>query len=275
MSDAGRERLKRIAYGRDATAEERSSAEESLRQLAEQDLALTFATTVEPSEVPSVEPEQRNEVDTVESVSDQVPHTVKSDSVEQGAGQPLWRRRIRIGWIAPIALGAFLLGLWAALGTDGQREPVAATASPTTPTVDGELGEVIAGGRSTEYRFPAPGTSARPAPEARPGNVDVADALFDQSATARDSYPIKGMLDQLGVDQSDVRLLLDDDNGHMLWAVKQGTAGFCLASYDVWAAMGHSVCATIEEFEASGVSIVTPGFSAWWGGAGLEMWGSR
>lgn len=387
VTDADRERLKRIAYGRDATAKERSSAEESLRKLAAQDLARASVTSIEPSTEPgidsndepdddpndkrSVKPRYFDEVETVDSEAGLVPQTVTSDPRKQGAEKSLWRRRIRIGWLVPIALGAFILGSWAALGTDGQREPVTATASPTPSGIDGEarelrLGDLVGadgsfaipfseadsfpysemleyygidahGVRATSIsgvwigrtdsklclllagfetngagrcvdreqfalggihlrsadvtvswygglmivdvdtgtKVTESGTPVPPVPEARPGNVDVANALFDQPATARDFYPITGMLDQLGVDQSHVRLLVDDDSGHLLWAVKQGTVGFCLASYDVWAAIGHSNCATIEEFEASGVSIVALGFSAWWGGAGLEMRGSQ
>lgn len=240
-------RLRRAAFGPSATAEERAAAEAALRRLGER----SRERVPEVPEVPEMQPWPAA---MPFGVNDQ---TSKSESVAlvDEAAPKLWKRRIRVGWLAPIAVGALVVGAVGALGAAGQFATTDVTVVQTpqpdsSPAVGNSSGTLITG----------------------PGNVAAANSWFDSPATSTDAFPLTVLLRQIGVDQDQVRLLLDD-GGRKLWAAKQGTAGFCLGIYDNSADNSFFNCATVQEFADAGVVIVTPEFGAWWGGQGIRtMW---
>lgn len=294
----------------------------------------------------------------------------RDDDTEESAESALWSRRIRVGWLIPIAVGAVLLGTVGTWGGTGQfdRETQPETPTPASTAIGSMVDTNIVGeldAADTWFvrpfqasdTFPEPsqlefygigehnirlaldggdlggawvghtlgklcliianadeGSSAAncvernwfttqgvsvgmgglsaswygnhvttdppidPMPRVSPpdsGNVDAANAWFDQPATEDDRYPVGGLLDQMGVDQSQVRLPNPEQRGPKVWLVKQGTRGFCLAgdeaSVDRGQGKGDWNCSTIDEFEAHGVTLATQNFAAAWDGEALWM----
>lgn len=110
-----RERLRRIAYGPDATPRERAAAEASLRQLDEQER--TAAATRESQAVNREDPDEDFDVD------DKVFDEAVDGGVDDGAEgddevepHPLWLRRINMGWMIPIVVGSLVIGALGAWG---------------------------------------------------------------------------------------------------------------------------------------------------------------
>lgn len=370
------ERLRRIAYGPDATPRERAEAEVSLREREAQAQAQAHTVTLAAeAEVPDDSMVQVEQSDVSGDDPFEGNPGVESDAIDDGEEEPsLWNRRIRVGWVIPIAVGAVLLGAAVALGASGQFDRVTgpATASPAPTVIEipeegteagdlnaadrwfdrpfedsdafsqpallesgvidehdvrlaldgGELGSVWVGRTddklclliaiakeesgassciereqfqsnglrlrsdklsaswngwevtSDPYIGPRPHVSA-PAS----GDVDAANSWFEQIATEDDVYPISGILDHMGVDQSQVRQVGRSDGGPQVWVMKQGDTGFCLASYDPTQDRGQGQgkgewnCATIEEFEAHGVTLSTSTIAVAWDGAMIAMSG--
>lgn len=243
-------RLRQVAYGPGATAEERAEAEVALRAL-------------DPAEDSHQRGDESGAVDPhlggkdFGAEDDSTSHALTDEVDVQGTEQPLWRRNIRVGWLIPVAVGALLLGVGGGLGAAGQFDPADVKAAPTpAPTTTGT------GGR----------TSVLTIPDSGGGHIDAANALFDVPARAYEGYPLTAVLDEMGVDQSQLRLAVVD-NGHKLWVVKQGTIGFCLASYDVRTSESMFQCATIEKFKQSGVAMIGTEFAAWWDGKSFVISG--
>jgi len=240
-------RLRRAAFGRGATTEERATAEAALRSLDDR------APDSPPwlTEVPRVDVIQ-SEVS--QEANDPTAEIERAVAVEDGEPS-LWKRSIRVAWLVPIAAGALFVGAVGALGATGQFPAMDVTAVPT-PQTDSRSGQESKSGTLITG----------------PGNVAAANSWFDSPATPADAFPLTVLLRQIGVDQDQVRLVLND-GGRKLWAAKQGTAGFCLGIYDNSADNSFFNCATIQEFADAGVAIVTPEFGAWWGGQGItRMW---
>jgi hypothetical protein len=223
VTDDDRERLRRIAYGPGASAKERASAEASLR---------------ESDESATSDSEDHHETEFASEVVSDV-HGGEVDSEENvPAEESLWRRRIRLGWLVPVAIGALLVGFVGASGLAGKFDSTAGTSSWS--------GALTVG----------------------PGNVNAANSWFATSATSADAYPLIKSLAAIGVTQSDVRVALNDD-GRKLWVVRQGTRGFCLGIYDTNSDSDPFSCVTIQEFEQTGVTLSERGYAAWWGGKGV------
>lgn len=350
MTDADREHLRRIIYGPNATPQERAAAEEALRESDERALAASV--------VPIEEPE--GDQQKLAQVGDEILEPENADDSAECSDEPsLWRRRIRVGWLVPIAVASLLVGAVGALGVTGHLSGIMATMfSDGGAVVKGDL-------KAADSRFDKPfvpsdtypgivaqsygvgesdvrasglagvwfgrtdstlcllllsfeagsgascvqrdhfvksgitlvsmghtfrwfggdatvdpplaagqnSVSPTPAQWSGPGNVDAANAWFDKPGAAQEPFPTLWMLDQMGVNQSQVRLAGINDRGYKLWIVKQGATGFCLAGYDVNAGEARYQCATIAKFEASGVSIAAPNFAAWWDGVSLSMSG--
>ena len=113
MINEERDRLRRIAYGPDATAKERVAAEAGLRRLEEQERAsLVAASAAEasahhtPDQASAVHDERDDEENSSEGEA----------SDDEVTGAPLWLRRINIGWLIPIVVGSLLVGAVGAWG---------------------------------------------------------------------------------------------------------------------------------------------------------------
>lgn len=236
-------RLRRSAFGPTATAEERAAAEAALLRLDER--ARESASTV--ADVPGVNAPKSE----VPSQTDSQATEFESADVGQDAQSSLWQRSIRVGWFVPIAIGSLLLGAVGAMSVTGQFNTTGVTVAQTPQP---SSSSVAAGG---------PGTLI-----VGPGNLAAANSWFNFPPTSADAFPLTVLLHQIGVDQSQVRIVLND-GGQKLWAAKKGTTGFCLGIYDNSADGSFFNCATIQEFGKSGVSIRTTDFGAWWGGQGV------
>ncbi len=350
MTPADREGLRRVAYGPDATAEERAVAASALRELDEQARvareALRASAVAKGTELDDTELDEP-----VEASGEGSGHLADDDDGEL----PLWQRRIRIGWLIPIAIGSLLLGVFGAVGTSSQfrgPDPVPAAsdggavgeATPgdlkaadewfTAPYLamdyypgpavlnsygidqldvrfsggngawvartesalcllavnyDSErgarcvsraefgrsgitlsVGDLTFDWRGKDVKVtgirPAEENAILEAPEPGPGDVDAANSYFDVPAAATDAFPIPGGLDRPGRELSEVRHVGSDVHGHGLWVAKERSGGFCLVAYDIRKGESTGNCATLHEFETSGVRVSTGGFAASWNG---------
>ncbi len=189
------DRLKRIAFGPDATPEERAAAEEALRELDAQERAATVAANLESEPEPQHPGDagySRDEFSELlgEADSDEDADARGGDGDGDGVIQhyaeelSLWRRRIRIGWLAPVVVGSLLLGTLGALGSTGQLDPVA------SPTPQAEQGSEVVSGDS-EWLFA--------------GDIQLADSWFYAPFTPADAFPDPQVLESNGIDAENVR----------------------------------------------------------------------
>lgn len=87
-------------------------------------------------------------------------------------------------------------------------------------------------------------------------------------------YPYPDMLDALGIGDGDIRSIeRSPESSRNLWIARQGETGFCLLTTDDVAHTSNYACAPLDEFLASGVSIATEGFAAYWDGESISETG--
>ncbi len=251
-------RLRRLAFGSGSGVQERTDAMAALRALSDRTAAESAGMGEPESEFYAHTGAQPVETDhLVSAIGNESRDGSIETVVDEDAEKSIWQRRIWFGWLVPVTVGALLLGVVGGLGAAGQFDPSDAKAVPTAPpTVSAVTG------RSWGLNIPDSGG----------GHIDAANAVFDVPAKGYEAYPITSLLSDMGVDQSQVRLAVVD-NGHKLWVVKQGTIGFCLASYDVRTSDGMYECATIEKFKRSGVAMIGTEFAAWWDGKSFVISG--
>ena len=222
FDEAGR--LRRVAYGPGATAGERVEAEAALRALD-----------------PAEDPHQR--VETSVAVDDSTEDALKVEVDVQVAEQSLWRRRIRLGWLIPVAVGAVLLGVMGTLSVTGQI----AIRADQSKTMEVTLPSIIASG---------------------PGNLVAANSWFDSPSKPEDAFPDNKILKSLGIDQNDIKPATSYDlPPRVLWIARQGTTGFCMIAFTYLNDPATVInCVSVKEFRESGLNIATPAFAAHWDG---------
>lgn len=121
-----RESLRRIAYGRDATAQERAAAEVALRRLDEAELVTAIAAEDEP-------------------LHSYFSAEHEDDGVIEGDVEPpsFWKRSIRAAWLIPIIIGSLILGVVGTLGATGQLLlPFGFLAPSPSPSVTSSFGQM-------------------------------------------------------------------------------------------------------------------------------------
>lgn len=339
-----RDRLRRIIYGPDSSAAQRTEAEHALLLLDQQEQ----------------HGREREEAAAQAALDDEsgvaenkVEESATDEDVERDA-TTFWQRRINLGWLIPIVVGSLLLGAAVAAGvnwsllnsspTAAKGDLAAADAwfdSPTSPEDEDSLPVFEAQsydidvrdlrrtevpgvwvGRTDAFlclviqqwegsgatcveradfardgidyavgnlhiRWYGHGVVVRestqagevavpvlPNPPTGPGNVDEANALFSTPATDKDEFPSPWILPSLEADVGDARRIGNSDSGLTLWAVKQRDAGFCLIAFrDSSPDSPYIHCATVEEFETSGLSIRALRFTVRWDGESSSFTG--
>ncbi len=222
------ERLRQVAFGPNASAHERADAERAL-QAIEQAAAL------------AVEPHQSAEASGAEHESTE--HPFNEDELAPDAAPSMWQRRIRLGWLIPVAVGALLLGVVGALVYTG--EIVLSAGQPKT--IDVTLPQVDATG---------------------PGDLEAANSWFDKPSEPEGAFPDSKILKSLGINQADVKSATSNDvPPGALWIARHGTTGFCMIAFTYLKDPATVTnCVSAEDFRTVGLSIVTPFYAAHWDG---------
>ncbi len=231
------ERLRRVAYGPGAGAAERAEAEAALQAHDGRRPDAAEAGEVEPVadvEVPASF--DGGEIGGVPSRSD--------DGGE--AATAFWERRIRVGWVVPIAAAAVVIGALGALQITGWFGPgapgeVPATISPTDPPPEGWI--------------------------QMPGDLQAADAWFDRPATGSDAYPFEDLLRSNHIDPYDVRFALAGGGGWNVWVGRSTDRKLCLLIADAASESGAAGCFERARFAINGAHLGMGDRMAHWFGA--------
>ena len=213
-----------MAYGPVSTGRERAEAEAALRTLKAAEV------TDQPLAASGAE-------------GNPITSPVTDDGVGPAATQSIWRRRIRLGWLIPVTVGALILGVVGTLVSTGQI--VLSSSQPKTIVVT--LPEVDASG---------------------PGDLEAAKAWFDKPSEPGNTFPDTKLLGSLGIDPADVKsaTAVDIPQG-ALWIARKGPTRFCMIAFTyVKDPATVTNCVSVNEFRESGLSVVTPFYAAHWDG---------
>ncbi len=244
MSDADRDHLRRIAYGPDATAQERVAAEESLRALDEEQLAAAADALAE-SAAEKAHPSAL-EGEAVEGVDGDDGDLSDDDSEEGETAPAFWQRSIRVAWLVPIVVGAIVVGCLGSLGPMAAQQRADDLLNPAVsapPVSVPNIGEPIL----------------------LLGDLQAADKWFDDAPASEKAFPVPEMLDKEGIRLKDVRLAIDGGENASIW-VARTEKGLCLVfarAPDVGSAWS---CIDRDNFEKTGLVIGLDGVQASWFG---------
>jgi hypothetical protein len=240
MTDDARDRLRRIAYGPDATAQERAAAETALRQLDDVG-PKPIADSVD-------DPVERNSpniagvaagaapVDGVDEVDDDGRETEPS----------FWGKSVRVAWLAPIVIGALAVGYFASLGS-----------------LDVNRGaHNIAG---TESPAPSASTSGEQSLDLHLGDLIAADSWFERPFRESDAYPDASALEYYKIRAVDVRIASGAADKVGVW-VGRSADKLCLLIADTVAATRASTCIDRGKFARMGIHLSSNDLGATWFG---------
>jgi hypothetical protein len=230
------ERLRRVAYGPGAGAEERAAAAAELRALAGETGSRTEAAA---RETPH---DDRVEVDAA---------TVDIMEVREGdAPESVWARRIRVGWLVPIVAGALLAGAVGALAANATFTASGgdsdASASPTSVVLlpNDDQGTIVL-----------------------VGDPERADGWFRGQAAASDAYPYSGFLEHHDIDPYETRFAQVTGDGWSLWVARTRDGNLCLLSAFARESTGSATCVDRAAFSAGGVHLpIGKQIVHWFGG---------
>lgn len=236
------ERLRRIAYGREAGAADRAAAQAALQALEEG------------SRAPR-EPLAAESVSAAEAPASPEGGSGAAGDADDGEPVSVWGRRIRVGWLAPVVAGSLVVGALGALGAlqaTGRLTPEAQSDGPDTTSFSA---------------LPREGATQIP------GDLGRADAWFEGSATASDVYPFAGLLESNGIDPYDVRFALAAGGGWNVWVGRSTDRKLCLLIADARDDTGAAGCVMRQAFAASGLQLGLGGRTAHWSGGEVSVTG--
>lgn len=234
-SDELRE-LRRIAFGRESTAEERAGAVEELRKLE-----IAHATEARQA---AVEPD-------VTERSDSAPREISPASdptttaTETDASGPRRRTAVRAIWLVPIILASL------AVGAIGGSVWGAAHQSTTSPSAHASF---------------ALGTDGSGQPG---GDLAAADKIFAQLRTTQDAFPLPGVVQNLR--QSSVRFLGGTTDAVQLWVGLNSEDELCLLLYESKSNSGAASCVTRANFASQGITLGFNKYQASWNGTKYDV----
>lgn len=223
------ERLRRVAFGRQASADERAAAVEALRQLRTAD------------EQRAAEAAERARV-----VADPAPESADDES--EWAAEPDRRHGIRPLWLIPIVVASIVVGAVGALAVSSQFEAAPPSVPPSqshTPAQPPPPSGVVGG----------------------PGDLEAAERWFDGGATPSDAFPDAAFLEGLDIDQYDVRFMASEGSDWSVWVAKDRRGQLCLLVRNPPVGGSAASCSTTEDFERNGISIGLNDHTAFWDGA--------
>ena len=223
------ESLRRIVFGRDATAEERAAAEAALRQLDEAELAAV-------SDTEQIRDEDHSKADTSAAHDSDVEANEESPS--------FWRRSIRVAWLVPIVAGSIAIGYAASIGP-----------------LESMSGTPI----STATQTPSAEPTDEPTSGRRPGDLAAADSWFDRAYKETDTFPDAVALEQFGIAAEDMRIAINGGDKGSVWVARAGDA-LCLVISDPVDGVSASSCTERDRFAESGIALGSNNLGASWYG---------
>lgn len=237
-SDDELEKLRRAAFGRASSADERRSA---VHQLAAIDAERTHREQEQheagawrldraddeiavspPADTPAASPDA-----SLAEVLDESPGMALDERKRHAA-----KRGLHPLWLVPIVLASAVVG-----------------------GVAGELGSAPTASR--------PSGSASGAPESvRIGDLHAVDRLFERERTERDAYPQPEQAEALRTETT--RYLGGDIDGAQAWAGRTTDKLICLLVLD--GEVGAGSCATRDDFAGAGITVGVNGYTVTWDG---------
>lgn len=238
MTPTDRELLRSIAYGPDASAEERSAAERSLRQLDKEQHAAEFVSVDEFAA--GAESSQDSEAEDFLDEGDD------SDSDEEPDEVAFWQRTVRVAWLIPIVVASIAVGYVASISTIAPLSPLksaSGTEAGDSPPdgVDFTDGTLIL------------------------GDLRAADAWFDRPASSEETFPLPMMLEPAGVSSSDIRLAIHGGDRGSVWVARTDSE-LCLFIAIPVDGTGANTCVERAHFERWGITLGSNGLEARWYG---------
>lgn len=240
------ERLRRVAYGPESSAQERAEAEAALRALdqpetamseaAEAEMIKPEATTPEAIEREAIEPEATT------------PGEVTRSSDETREQRALGMRPV---WLIPIVVASLVVGALGALGATDQ----------------------LAGGSSAAETSASPmlqGPGGLYSPQYPVGDLEAADGWFTGDPKPLDTFPDPDLLEANSIDPDEVRLLKvtsADEGSVTVWAGANRLGHLCLLVTNGPERVSVSTCATRADFSrGGGLGFRIDGFLVSWDG---------
>jgi hypothetical protein len=238
--------LRRIAFGRESTAEERADATEELRKLEIAQATEARQTAVRQAAIERDVPlDLANEPDVTEH-GDSVPREISPASdphtpaTEAEAPGPRRRTAVRAIWLVPIILASLAVG---AIGGSVWGAAHQSTASP-----------------SAHASF-ALGTDGSGQPG---GDLAAAEHTLAQPQTTQDVYPLPALVQNLR--QSSVRRLGGPDETVQTWVGRNTEDELCLLVYESKTHSGAASCATTADFTSHAITLGFNQYQVSWDG---------
>lgn len=244
MTDDDRERLRRIAYGPDATTEERVAAETELRQLDHADVA-SRADTIQDATVEGHPPPGIGGNAGATSADDD--DDDETEHHDHETEPSLWGRSIRVAWLIPIVVGSLVIGYLASLGGFDAMVGAQTTSGTGSPT-------------------PSANPSGEQDVNLHLGDLDAADSWFDRPYSESDAFPDASALESYGISAGDVRIAAGTSDKVGAW-VARAEGLLCLIMANTVEGSSASSCTDRDRFAKTGIRLFSSGSgSATWFG---------
>lgn len=231
------EELRRIAFGRGSTDEERAAATKQLTELAAAESAPSL-----PGSAPAPVEGPDDEAGVVESDADTTATAANS--------APLRRRSIAMIWLLPAVIASLAVGAIVGRAT----APSPQVSAPAQVTLHRPLANLTS----------EPGKSTV-------GNLVAANAWLARAPTKADTFPSPAMTDNQGL--SSVRHIKDireDDTLITLWGAKDRDDGICLLA-GLPGGFFTSSCVSPEVFAERSITLGFNGFEVGWDGVATSL----
>ncbi|MEO7121690.1 MAG: hypothetical protein ABI400_00945 [Lacisediminihabitans sp.] len=246
MKDSRIAELRRIAFGRDSTAEARAAASAELRELEKPEAAHPQSAQVESdaAQGPASEPHVAEHTG---SVAADIPLSTDSNTPSAQADTTDTRSRaaVRAIWLVPIVLVSLAIGavggsLWSA-------------EHPSAPTP------------ITHPSF-ALGTNGSGQPG---GDLAAAERILARPRSADDTFPLPNLVQNLT--KSTVRFLGGDTIGVQVWAGRNTEAELCLLVYESKSTSGAALCTTPADFTNQAMTLGFNQYQVSWNGPDVSV----
>jgi hypothetical protein len=235
------EELRRIAFGRDSTSEERAAATRELAKLA----TAENATPLPDSAAAPAESSSENS-----DAEAGAAEPAASDSTIAAQPVPVRRRRIAMVWLLPAVIASLVVGTVAGRATVSSQP----TPAPT----------------STTSWLPIADPSANPG-NGIAGNLVAANAWLARTPTKADTFPELGVID--GQSLSAVRHIKDVQDNDILitvWGAKDHSDGICLLA-GLPGGFFATTCVPPKVFTERGINLGFNGFEVSWDGVATSL----
>lgn len=244
------EELRRIAFGRDSTEEERATATRQLTRLAAAESAAAApGTSPAPAEGPY------GETSTGDAEAAEVETTADEQAVAEQAA-PTRRRTIAMVWLLPAVIASLVVGAVAGRTTaPSQQYPASTPAASHPPITDSAAGSDPVQNNGTDVV----------------GSLAAAESWLARPPTAADTFPNPELIQSQSL--SFVRLIKNvrgDDMLITVWGAKDPSGGICLLA-GLHGGFFTSACASQENFIEHGIALGSNGFEVSWDGISTSV----